>query len=146
MTMSDYTHLLLAIDLSEHSDQVAIKARRIADACNAKLSVIHVIEPISFSYGGDIPLDFTSIQEDIQAQAKTQLAKLGIEYGIGEADQYIMLGRPENEIHGLAEEINANLIVVGSHGRHGLALIFGSTANGVLHGAGCDVLAVRVKS
>jgi universal stress protein A len=144
--MSDYTHLLLAIDLSEHSDQVAIKARRIADACNAKLSVIHVIEPISFSYGGDIPLDFTSIQEDIQAQAKTQLAKLGVEYGINKEDQYIMLGRPENEIHGLAEEINANLIVVGSHGRHGLALIFGSTANGVLHGAGCDVLAVRVKS
>ena len=144
--MSDYTHLLLAIDLSEHTDQVAIKARRIADACNAKLSVIHVIEPISFSYGGDIPLDFTSIQEDIQAQAKTQLAKLGTEYGIDKADQYIMLGRPENEIHALAEEINANLIIVGSHGRHGLALIFGSTANGVLHGAGCDVLAVRVKS
>ncbi|MFT6310587.1 MAG: universal stress protein A [Porticoccus sp.] len=146
MTMSDYNHLLLAIDLSEHSDQVAAKARHIADASNAKLSVIHVIEPISFSYGGDIPLDFTSIQEDIQAQAKTQLAKLGVEYGINEEDQYIMLGRPENEIHGLAEEIDANLIVVGSHGRHGLALIFGSTANGVLHGAGCDVLAVRVKS
>ena len=70
--MSDYTHLLLAIDLSEHSDQVAIKARRIADACNAKLSVIHVIEPISFSYGGDIPLDFTSIQEDIQAQPQSR--------------------------------------------------------------------------
>ena len=144
--MSNYTHLLLAIDLSEHTDQVAVKARSIADSCNAKLSVIHVIEPISFSYGGDIPLDFTSIQEDIQTQAKTQLAKLGIEYGIGETDQYIMLGRPENEIHNLAEEINANLVVVGSHGRHGLALIFGSTANGVLHGAGCDVLAVRVKS
>jgi universal stress protein A len=137
--MSNYTHLLLAIDLSEHTDQVAVKARSIADSCNAKLSVIHVIEPISFSYGGDIPLDFTSIQEDIQAQAKTQLAKLGVEYGIDEADQYIMLGRPENEI-------DANLIIVGSHGRHGLALIFGSTANGVLHGAGCDVLAVRVKS
>jgi universal stress protein A len=128
--MSNYTHLLLAIDLSEHTDQVAVKARSIADSCNAKLSVIHVIEPISFSYGGDIPLDFTSIQEDIQAQAKTQLAKLGVEYGIDEADQYI----------------DANLIIVGSHGRHGLALIFGSTANGVLHGAGCDVLAVRVKS
>jgi len=34
--------------------------------------------------------------------------------------------------------------VVGSHGRHGLALLLGSTANGVLHGASCDVLAVRV--
>ena len=40
----------------------------------------------------------------------------------------------------------ADLIVVGSHGRHGLALLLGSTANGVLHGATCDVLAVRVGS
>ena len=38
----------------------------------------------------------------------------------------------------------ADLIIVGSHGRHGLALLLGSTANGVLHGATCDVLAVRV--
>jgi universal stress protein A len=37
-----------------------------------------------------------------------------------------------------------DLVVVGSHGRHGLSLLLGSTANGVLHGAGCDVLAVRV--
>ena len=35
-------------------------------------------------------------------------------------------------------------IVVGSHGRHGLALLLGSTASGVLHGAKCDVLAVRI--
>ena len=54
------------------------------------------------------------------------------------------MGRPETEIHNTADEIGADLIVVGSHGRHGLALIFGSTANGVLHGAACDVLAVRV--
>ena len=55
-----------------------------------------------------------------------------------------MLGRPEVEIHTKAEEIGADLIVVGSHGRYGLALLMGSTANGVLHGATCDVLAVRV--
>ena len=48
------------------------------------------------------------------------------------------------EIHSKAEEIGADLIVVGSHGRYGLALLMGSTANGVLHGATCDVLAVRV--
>ena len=38
-----------------------------------------------------------------------------------------------------------DLIVVGSHGRHGLALLLGSTANDVLHGAPCDVLAVRLQ-
>ena len=48
-----------------------------------------------------------------------------------------------NQINKL-EEAGADIIVVGSHGRHGLALLLGSTANGVLHGASCDVLAVRV--
>jgi universal stress protein A len=41
--------------------------------------------------------------------------------------------------------LNVDLIVVGSHGRHGLQLILGSTANAVLHHASVDVIAVRVK-
>ncbi|MEH6549678.1 MAG: universal stress protein [Pseudomonadales bacterium] len=142
--MSDYTHILLAVDLSEEAQQVADKAKALAAAYSAQLSIIHVIEPISFTYGGDIPLDFSSIQEEIQSQAKLQLSKLSEPMGIASEGQHLVLGRPENEIHNTAEEIGANLIVVGSHGRHGLALIFGSTANGVLHGASCDVLAVRV--
>jgi universal stress protein A len=44
----------------------------------------------------------------------------------------------------MAKEEDVDLIIVGSHGRHGLALIFGSTSNSVLHGAPCDVLAVRI--
>jgi universal stress protein A len=53
-------------------------------------------------------------------------------------------GQPRQEIHGLAKEQHCDLIVVGSHGRHGLALLLGSTANDILHGASCDVLAVRL--
>jgi universal stress protein A len=49
------------------------------------------------------------------------------------------------EIHRLARELRCDLVVVGSHGRHGLALLLGSTANDVLHGAQCDVLAVRLQ-
>ena len=64
--------------------------------------------------------------------------------GISEENQHLTFGRPETEIDAIAAEIGADLIVVGSHGRHGIALILGSTANGVLHGAPCDVLAVRV--
>ena len=44
----------------------------------------------------------------------------------------------------LAEEQSVDLIIIGSHGRHGLALLLGSTANAVLHHAKIDVLAVRV--
>jgi universal stress protein A len=58
--------------------------------------------------------------------------------------QHLIFGRPESEIQRTAQSVGADVIVVGSHGRHGLALLLGSTANGVLHGASCDVLAVRV--
>lgn len=54
------------------------------------------------------------------------------------------MGSPKLEIVRVAEERQVDLIVVGSHGRHGLALLLGSTANGVLHHAKCDVLAVRL--
>ena len=87
----------------------------------------------------------TALKEEIQKQAREQLAMLAEPLGIEETAQHLVLGRPETEIHNTAAEIGADLIVVGSHGRHGLALIFGSTANGVLHGAACDVLAVRVQ-
>ena len=142
--MSDYHHILLAVDLTDESAQVADKAATLAQRYAAKISVIHVIEPVSFSYGGDIPLDFSGIQEQIQKQAETQLRALGSRLEIGDNGQFLELGRAETQIHRVAKDIGADLIVVGSHGRHGLALILGSTPNGVLHGATCDVLAVRV--
>lgn len=142
--MSNYTTILLAIDLSDEAQEVAGKAAELATASQANLHVVHVIEPLSFAYGGDIPMDFSSVQEDIQKQAQSQLAEFAEKLSIPLEQQHIAMGRPENEIHALAEQIDAQLIVVGSHGRHGLALLLGSTANGVLHGAKCDVLAVRV--
>ena len=142
--MENYRHILLGIDLSSESDTVVSRAVRLRDAFSADLSIVHVIEPLSFAYGGDIPMDFSGIQEEIQNQAEQQLAKICDPIDIAKANRHLVVGRPESEIHHLAEEINADLVVVGSHGRHGLALLMGSTANGVLHGSKCDVLAVRV--
>ena len=142
--MSNYKTLLMAVDLSEESAIVASRAQAMAKANGANLHIIHVIEPLSFAYGGDIPMDFSGIQEEIHQQAKQQLERFSAECQVTEDQQHIVLGRPEVEIHSKAEEIGADLIVVGSHGRYGLALLMGSTANGVLHGASCDVLAVRV--
>jgi universal stress protein A len=142
--MSDYQHLLIGIDLSSESTTVSEKAAAIAKAFSAKMSIIHVMEPLSFAYGGDLPLDFSGIQEEIQQQAQKQMSIVSERLGIPKDRQYLVLGKPDKEIRNTAEEIQADLIIVGSHGRHGLARLLGSTANGVLHGAKCDVLAVRV--
>ncbi len=142
--MSDYSIVLVAIDLSEESARIIQRARSIAKDGGATLHLVHVIEPLSFAYGGDIPMDFSGIQEEIHQQAAQQLARFGETYEVPADHQHIVLGRPEVEIHAKAEETGADLIVVGSHGRHGLSLLLGSTANGVLHGSSCDVLAVRV--
>jgi universal stress protein A len=142
--MANYTRILTAVDLSEDSDEVAERARAIATNNGAELHLIHVIEPLSFAYGGDIPMDFSGIQDEIHQQASAQLEKFGEKHGIPQSARHVVLGQPEVEIHAMADELDADLIVVGSHGRYGLALLMGSTANGVLHGATCDVLAVRV--
>jgi universal stress protein A len=142
--MSEYKNILLAIDLSEEADQVTAKAQSLATSNQAKLHIVHVIEPLSYAYGGDIPMDLSGVQKEIHKQAKTQLTEFSAKHGIDTDNQYIELGRPENEIHNLASQLEADLIIVGSHGRHGLALLLGSTANAVIHGAKCDVLAVRI--
>ncbi|MDG2276369.1 MAG: universal stress protein [Pseudomonadales bacterium] len=142
--MGDYKKIMLAVDLTEESNAVADRALKLARFFEADLHLVHVIEPLSLAYGGDVPMDLSAVQEQIQDQAKSHMKDFGARLEIDPEKQHLIFGRPESEIHRVAEEEDADLIVVGSHGRHGLALLLGSTANGVLHGASCDVLAVRV--
>ena len=142
--MADYRRIVLAVDLTEESTLVAERARRIAEAFDAELHVVHVIEPLSLAYGGDIPMDLSTVQDQIHDQAKSHLAEFSANLNVPRDRQHLIFGRPESEIQRTANTVGADVIVVGSHGRHGLALLLGSTANGVLHGATCDVLAVRV--
>lgn len=143
--MSIYKRILLALDLSDESDQLASKTAEVARASDAELNLIHVVEPLSFAYGGDVPMDLTTIQEQLDDHARTRLDQYAEKIGYPVNRKIIVTGHTETEIHRAAEELNTDLIIVGSHGRHGLALLLGSTANGVLHGAHCDVLAIRVK-
>lgn len=142
--MSNYNHILVGVDLTEESSEVIERASALAAANHSKLSIVHVVEPLTFAYGGDIPVDLTEIQEQLQSKAKEQLQNLANANGIESGNQHVVIGQPVAEIHELALELSADLVVIGSHGRKGLALLLGSTANGVLHGAKCDVLAVRV--
>ncbi len=145
--MQDYQHIMLAADFSEHAEPVANRARKICDRSNAKLSLLHVVDnlPITDSiYGPVIPYEVDITAELVKA-AENHLANLGEKLSIPKERRWLELGSPKLEIVRIAEEKNVDLIVVGSHGRHGLALLLGSTANGVLHHAKCDVLAVRLK-
>ncbi len=143
--MSLYGKILLALDLSAECDQLVEKAREMAQSNSAELYLLHVIEPLSFAYGGDVPMDLTTIQEQLDEHAHNKLNKYAESLGYPVTRQMVVTGHTETEIHRLADELNIDLVIVGSHGRHGLALLLGSTANSVLHGATCDVLAVRVQ-
>lgn len=142
--MDAYTKILVAIDLTEEAPQVLKKAKQIQEAHQAELVLVHVVEPVGYAYGGDIPMDLTELQDQLDKAAKAQLSKYGDEYNVPVNNQIATVGRPESEIHRMSEEMGIDLIIVGSHGRKGFQLLLGSTANGVLHGAVCDVLAVRI--
>lgn len=144
--MAIYQKMIVAIDLTEEAPQVLDKATEISKAHGSEVVLVHIVEPVGYAYGGDIPMDLTELQDQLDKAARDQLSGYGEKYGIKPDNQIVQVGRPESEIHRLSEELKADLIVVGSHGRKGFQLLLGSTANGVLHGAVCDVLAVRIKS
>ena len=139
-----YQNLLVAVDLGATTETVIERAAALARDHHAQLHVLHVIEPLTITYGGDIPMDFSAIQEEILDQAKQQLNKLCENLGVAEANRHLVTGRPESEIPSQAKAINGDLIVIGTHARWGLALLLGSTTDGVMHSAECDVLAVKV--
>ena len=144
--MKDYQHILLAIDFSEHSDYVAEKARSLAYKYQSKLSIIHVLDNIPMpdtNYGTVIALNQNSDNELLEVE-KSKLKQLGNHLGVPVDQQCLVWGIPKQEIIAFSNEQRADLIVLGSHGRHGLALLLGSTVNAILHHALCDVMAVRL--
>ena len=145
--MSGYQHILLAVDYSEHGDYVAKKAKSLASIYQAKLSIIHVLDNIPMpdtNYGTLIPLDQDSSYDLLEAE-KSKLMRLGEELNVDLANRWMLWGVPKQEIILIADQEQVDLIVVGSHGRHGLSLLLGSTANSVLHYAKCDVMAIRLR-
>lgn len=143
--MSTYKRMLVAIDLTEEAPQVLDKAKAMSEAHGSELVLVHVVEPVGYAYGGDIPMDLTELQDQLDTAAREQLTAYGSQYGVNTANQIVTVGRPESEIHRLVKEQQADLVIVGSHGRKGFQLLLGSTANGVLHGTECDVLAIRIR-
>lgn len=144
--MSGYQHILLAVDFSKDAEQVIARAHRLSTEYKARLSLVHVVEYVPMDLASDLVLpQEVELDQELTELSEKRLAELGERLGVAETDRHVLQGSTRGEIVRLAEEAQADLIVIGSHGRHGIQRILGSTANAVLHGAPCDVLAVRIQ-
>ena len=143
-----YSNILVAVDMTEEADEVIAAASGLAKEQGAKLSAMTVVKPLARVYGGLDMAPVTSgavaFEKEAIDQAKKQLSELASVYNVDAGDVHVALGHPATEVRNLAEEQKVDLIVIGTHGRHGLGLLLGSTANAVLHGVPCDVLAVKI--
>ncbi|MEA3276638.1 MAG: universal stress protein [Pseudomonadota bacterium] len=146
MTAAAYRHLFLAVDFAPETEPVVARAQQLKEHCQARLTLLHVVEYLPMAYSGDLVLpDDFDLEQELLEVAKKQMAVLGERLGVPPEDRHIELGSTGHTILRLADELEADLIIIGSHGRHGLAALLGSTARSVLNGANCDVLAVRMK-
>ncbi len=143
--MSHYRKILLAVDFSQTSDHVIDRASEISIDCDAEITLVHVAEYYQHEFNVGVYIPELNIEEELIEQSRKKLQNIAEKMDVPEARQLIEVGSPKGEIIRIAEEQECDLIIIGSHGRHGLGLMMGSTANGVLHHAPCDVLAVRIK-
>lgn len=144
-----YRNVLAAVDTTDEAGEVLKAAREMADDKKSTISVVTVLRPMADFYVNlfSILEDNASIGIEDKAveHATAWLSDLAKRNGIDASAVNVIIGTPAVEIRRMAEKSDADLIVLGTHGRHGLGLMLGSTANAVLHGAPCNVLAVKVR-
>ncbi|MEE4217240.1 MAG: universal stress protein [Xanthomonadales bacterium] len=146
--MSGYRKIAVAIDLSSESLAILERARAVSGP-DSEIRLIYVQEPMDSVYMGVVPygpvfVGMDEVEENLRSELNEKLDAIGEKYGVANDARHFLSGTPAREIHRFAEENNVDLIVLGTHGQKGVQLLLGATANSVLHGSPCDVLAVRV--
>ncbi|HMD73965.1 MAG TPA: universal stress protein [Steroidobacteraceae bacterium] len=143
--MAGYQKLLLLLDLTDGSEQVARAAQRIAGFSNAEILALHVVEFVPIDPMGESLMPSTEIEQELIRRAEERLAALTQRLGLERTTRKVAAGNTKAEILRAAEEAKADLIVLGSRERHGLAILVNFTEDTILHAAHCDVLAIRLK-
>ncbi len=140
-----YKHILAAIDTTDDAREVLSAAQQLAKDHGATLSLVTVIKSFTQVYSTIDTPNMANIEEDTINEAHERLNEHAKTLGIPDDRVFVLHGNPAAEIRNLANELDAGVVIIGTHGRHGMGLMFlGSTASGVLHGTHCDVLAVRI--
>jgi nucleotide-binding universal stress UspA family protein len=141
--------ILFATDFSESSEHAFKYALSLSRKFESRLAVIHVInEPVDLR-GFYVPhISFDKLEEEIEQGAWKMMEK----FCSSNADEtikwesFVVPGLPYEEIIKKAQEIGADLIVVGTHGRTGLDhVLFGSTAEKVVRKSPVPVMTIRIE-
>jgi universal stress protein A len=142
-----YKKIILAVDFHEDNDVVVDTARDMAELYGAELHLVHVNEPLGMAYAADGVSwgdQIYALEASIRKESKKKMNEMAASLGLKEEQCHPLEGRPASQIHDLCKSGDFDLIILGTHGQSGLQLLLGSTANSVLHGSGCDVLAIRI--
>ncbi len=150
MSMAEIKSILFATDFSENSKWALTYALSFARKYEARLFILHVIQPPSYPLGMYAEISFDAMDEFSRSMAEAagkEMKRLR-ETELGDFQNYEILmitGTPFLEIIKTARGKKADLIVLGTHGRTGLDhVLFGSTAEKVVRQAPCPVLSVRL--
>jgi universal stress protein A len=142
--MSRYRKVLVLLDLSDHSERVLSAGRDLAAYSNASIVVLHVVDFVPAEPMGESLMPTMQIEQELAQRALDRLHAFVGRFGLERAGCRVEIGNTKAEILRAAEEEGADLIVLGSRERHGLAILLNFTEDTILHAAHCDVLAVRL--
>jgi nucleotide-binding universal stress UspA family protein len=137
-------HFLVPIDFSANADYALEYAMTLASKLQARLTLLHVIEPLVVGSMETLPYTFIQDLEDKITQTLAPYRERVTAAGL-QCDFAIVHGVPFHVIIETARTDQFNLIIMGTHGRTGLPhVLLGSVAERVVRLAPCPVLVVRV--
>jgi universal stress protein A len=143
--MTAYKRILAVVDLSDASSQVAARAVAMARCSDgAALTLLHVVEYVPVEPLSDSLVPVVQIESELIERARERMAALAAQLSTPPPAWDVRSGNVKAEIVRCAREGHHDLLVIGSHERHGLSILVNLTEDTVLHAAPCDVLAVRL--
>ena len=136
-------HILVPMDFSDCALAALDAAVELATSLNASVTLVHIVEPVG--YGLDFTLSHASQGATLREPIERRLRELAATPSGGRAiDRLIRSGLPADAILATARTVQADLIVMGTHGRRGIShLVSGSVAEAVLRKSECPVLTVK---
>ena len=145
-----YGTIVVGTDGSETAKEAVRQAAELAKAVGAAVFLVSAYEPVSEARlrqeRTEVPEDVSwmvNLREDVQAVLDGEAERIKGD-GVKEVETFAREGDPADAILDVAEERNADLIVVGNKGMTGARrFLLGSVPNKVSHHAPCNVMIVR---